>query len=219
MTAALTLSKFRHSCLLIEIGDARILLDPGVFSSGFETLTDLSGVLITHQHFDHLDVDRLGDLLEHNPQAELIADKASAAQLAEKGLNAKVVMGGQALSVGGVPIAVYGSEHAQIAPGIPVPPNVGYAIDGRFAYAGDAYMTPPEPVQVLAIPTCAPWLRAADTVGFLQKAKPEAVVPVHEALLATTDVYYGIYRSFSEQQGTAFHVIDDGVPKSFGVAS
>jgi L-ascorbate metabolism protein UlaG (beta-lactamase superfamily) len=215
MTAPLTLSKFRHSCLLIQIGDARILLDPGVFSAGFETLTDLTAVLITHQHFDHLDVDRLEELLEANPQAELIADKASAAQLAEKGLKAKAVTGGQALSVGGVPIAVYGGEHAQIAPGIPVPPNVGYAIDGRFAYAGDAYMTPPEPVQVLAIPTAAPWLRVADTVGFLQKAKPEAVVPVHEALLVNPDMFYGIYRNFAEQQNTAFHVIDDGQPLDF----
>lgn len=215
MTAALTLSKFRHSCLLIQIGDARFLLDPGVFSSGFETLTDLSGVLITHQHPDHLDVGRLGELLEANPQAEVIADKASAAQLAQSGITARVVSGGQALSVGGVPIAVYGGEHAQIAPGIPVPPNVGYAIDGRFAYAGDAYVTPPESVQVLAIPTAAPWLRAADTVAFLQKAKPEAVVPVHEALLVNPDLFYGLYRSFAQQQDTAFHVIDDGQPKAF----
>jgi L-ascorbate metabolism protein UlaG (beta-lactamase superfamily) len=215
MTAALTLSKFRHSCLLIQIGDARFLLDPGVFSSGFETLTDLSGVLITHQHPDHLDVGRLGELLEANPQAEVIADKASAAQLAQSGITARVVSGGQALSVGGIPIAVYGGEHAQIAPGIPVPPNVGYAIDGRFAYAGDAYMTPPEEVQVLAIPTAAPWLRAADTVAFLQKAKPEAVVPVHEALLVNPDLFYGLYRSFAQQQETAFHVIDDGQPKAF----
>lgn len=215
MTAALTLSKFRHSCLLIEIGDTRLLLDPGTFSSGFESLTDLSGILITHQHFDHLDADRLADLLEANPQAELIADAASTAQLAEQGIKARSVSGGQALSVGGVPVAVYGGEHAQIAPGIPVPPNVGYAIDGRFAYSGDAYMTPPEPVQVLAIPTAAPWLRAADTVAFLQKTKPEAVVPVHEALLANPDLFYGLYRNFAQQQNTAFHVIDDGQPKAF----
>jgi L-ascorbate metabolism protein UlaG (beta-lactamase superfamily) len=215
MTAALTLSKFGHSCLLIEIGDARLLLDPGVFSSGFETLTDLTGVLITHQHFDHLDVERLDALLEANPQAEVIADRASTAQLAEKGIIAKAVSGGQALTIGGVPIAVYGGEHAEIAPGVPVPPNVGYAVDGRFAYAGDAYLLPPEPVEVLAIPTAAPWLRAADTIGFLQRAKPEAVVPVHEKLLVSTDIFYGLYRTFAEQQNTAFYVLDDGQPKKF----
>ena len=100
-------------------------------------------------------------------------------------------------------------------PAFPVPPNVGYAIDGRFAYAGDAYMTPPEPVQVLAIPTAAPWLRAADTVGFLQQVRPQAVVPVHEALLGKPDIYYGIYRNFATEQDTAFHVLDDGQPETF----
>lgn len=215
MTAALTLSKFRHSCLLIDVGGTRLLLDPGGFSSGFETLTDLAGVLITHQHPDHLDVARLTALLKANPEAELLTDSGSAAQLAEAGLTARVVSGGDSTTVAGVPVQVYGGKHADIAPGFPTPPNVGYAIDGRFAYAGDAYMTPPEPVQVVAIPTAAPWLRAADTVGFLQQVHPQAVVPVHEAMLATTDLYYAIYRKFATDQETAFQVLDDGQPVTF----
>ncbi len=55
----LMLSKFRHSCLLIELGEVRMLLDPGGFSAGFESLTELSAVLFTHQHPDHLDPERL----------------------------------------------------------------------------------------------------------------------------------------------------------------
>lgn len=215
MTAPLTLSKFRHSCLLIDVGGVRLLLDPGVFSRGFEGLTDLAGVLITHQHPDHLDAGRLGALLASNPQAVVISDSASATQLADAGLQARTVNPGDELTIGGVAIAVYAGQHAQIAPGIPVPPNVGYAVDGRFAYSGDAYVAPPEPVQVLGIPTAAPWLRAADTVAFLQEVRPQAVVPVHEALLATTDIYYGLYQRFAGEQDTAFHVLDDGQPVTF----
>jgi L-ascorbate metabolism protein UlaG (beta-lactamase superfamily) len=218
MTSAarpLTLTKFRHSCLLIEVGDARLLLDPGVFSTGFEGLTDLAAVLITHQHPDHLDAGRLGALLAANPGAQVFADHASAAQLADAGISATAVTAGQQVSAAGVPIGVYGGEHAQIAPGVPVPPNVGYAVDGRFAYSGDAYASPPEPVQTLAIPTAAPWLLAAECVGFLQRQRPESVVPVHEAMLAMTGVYYGLYQRFAEEQGTAFRVIDDGQPAAF----
>ena len=215
MTGSLTLSKFRHSCLLIEVDDTRLLLDPGIFSSGFEGLTDLAGVLITHQHYDHLDVGRLTLLLAANPQAEVFADRASTAQLAEAGIQARPVAGGDAISVGGVAIAVYGGAHAEIAPGVPVPPNVGYAVDGRFAYAGDAYVSPPEPVQVVAIPTAAPWLKAAETIGFLRELRPQVVVPVHEALLASTDVFYGLYRGFAERQGTNFYDLDNGLPASF----
>jgi L-ascorbate metabolism protein UlaG (beta-lactamase superfamily) len=215
MTAALTLSKFRHSCLLIDVGGVRLLLDPGGFSAGFEGLTDLSGVLITHQHPDHLDVGRLTALLEANPQAEILADAASTAQLADAGVPARAVAPGEATSVSGVSVEVYGGRHAEIAPGVPVPPNVGYAIGGRFAYSGDAYTAPPEPVQVLAIPTAAPWLRAADTVGFLQQVRPQAVVPVHDGMLATTDLYYAIYRRFAAEQDTAFQVLGDGQPVTF----
>ena len=215
MSDALTLSKFRHSCLLIEVGGTRLLLDPGVFSSGFEPLNDLAGVLITHQHPDHLDLGRLTTLLQANPQAQILADSASAAQLVDAGFSPTVVEGGDTATVDGVAIEVFGGKHAEIAPGVPVPPNVGYAIDGRFAYAGDAYMSPPEPVQVLAIPTLAPWLKASETVSFLQQVRPRSVVPVHEALLASPDLYYGLYQRFAGEQDTAFHNLDDGQPVTF----
>ena len=63
------ITRYGHSCLLVEDGDARLLLDPGVFSTGFEDLRGLTAVLVTHQHPDHLDVARLTALLEANPDA------------------------------------------------------------------------------------------------------------------------------------------------------
>jgi L-ascorbate metabolism protein UlaG (beta-lactamase superfamily) len=215
MSSAVTLTKYVHSCLLIETGGARILLDPGVFSAGFESLTDLAGILITHQHPDHLDVARISAVAKANPEATVFADEASAKQLTDAGVEVRTVRPGDAVQAGGVDIAVYGGEHAQIAPGFPVPPNVGYAIDGRFAYSGDAYAAPPEPVQVLAMPTAAPWLLAADAVGYLQRMKPQATVPVHDELLKIKDPYYNLYRRFAEEQGTTFTVIDDGAPVTF----
>ncbi len=213
--AALTLSKFRHSCVLLERDGVRLLVDPGVFSSGFETLTDLAGVLITHQHPDHLDVDRLVPLLGNNPQAQVIADPASTAQLADAGVRAREVHAGDEVSVDGLQLKVYGGQHAEIAPGVVVPPNVGYAVDDAFAYAGDAYTPPPQPVEVLAIPTAAPWLKASETIAFIQQVRPKSVVPVHEALLASTEIFYGHYRRFAQEQGTAFTVLDDGAPVTF----
>ncbi len=218
MSDVLTLSKFRHSCLLIELGEVRILLDPGGFSAGFESLTELSALLFTHQHPDHLDPDRLTALLAANPQAAVFADVASTAQLADRGVTAHEVNAGDRISVAGLSIAVYGGRHADIAPGFPTPPNVGYAIDGQFAYSGDAYTAPPEPVQVLAIPAAAPWLRAAETVGYLQQVRPKFVVPVHDAVLSEPgmSLYYNIYRRYAAEQDTEFRVLDsDGQRSSF----
>jgi L-ascorbate metabolism protein UlaG (beta-lactamase superfamily) len=197
--------------LLIELGEVRILLDPGGFSAGFESLTELSAVLFTHQHPDHLDADRVLALLEANPQAAVFADVASAAQLGERGVTARAVEPGDDFTVEDISIAVYGGKHADIAPGIPTPPNVGYAIDGLFAYAGDSHTPPPEPVQVLAIPAAAPWLKLSETVAFLQALKPQAVVPVHDAVLSDpgANLFYGLYRRFADEQGTEFRVLDE----------
>ena len=58
-----------------------MLFDPGNFSHGFEGITGLSAILITHQHPDHADTARLPALLDANPQAALYADPMTAAQL------------------------------------------------------------------------------------------------------------------------------------------
>ncbi|HXL61053.1 MAG TPA: MBL fold metallo-hydrolase, partial [Mycobacterium sp.] len=66
------LTHFGHSCLLANFkGDSgastTVLFDPGNFSHGFEGITGLSAILITHQHPDHADTARLPALVDANP--------------------------------------------------------------------------------------------------------------------------------------------------------
>lgn len=204
------LRKLGHSCLLIEEGDTRVLLDPGSLSSGFEGLTDLSAVLITHSHPDHLDVDRLVPLLQANPGATVVADRASAAELRGHGLDARPVDDGEELDAGDVRVTVRGSDHAVIHPDLPGLANVGYAFDGgRLFYPGDALTVPPEDVHLLCLPTAAPWLKGSEAVDYLRAVAPRIAVPVHDGLLATTDVHYGLYRSLAPER-TTFVVADAG---------
>ncbi|MDZ4234833.1 MAG: MBL fold metallo-hydrolase, partial [Dietzia sp.] len=64
------LTHFGHSCLLASFkgksndGETTVLFDPGNFSHGFEGITGLSAILITHQHPDHADTERLPALIE-----------------------------------------------------------------------------------------------------------------------------------------------------------
>ena len=75
---AMRVTHLGHACLLVELADTRILVDPGSFSTGFESLRDLDAVVVTHQHADHLDEERLPDLLAFNRQAPVFADPDSA---------------------------------------------------------------------------------------------------------------------------------------------
>ena len=92
-------TKYEHSCVLVEDGDVRILTDPGELTHGFVNLTGLSAILVTHQHFDHIDLARIVPLLERNPAAALYTDEATASILADRDIRARPARQGDRLDV------------------------------------------------------------------------------------------------------------------------
>ncbi|BBZ31678.1 MBL fold metallo-hydrolase [Mycolicibacterium confluentis] len=204
------LTHFGHSCLLASFDDTTILFDPGNFSHGFEGITGLSAILITHQHPDHADPARLPALVEANPQAALYADPQTAAQL---GGEWKAVHVGDQLSVGSLAIRGVGGRHAVIHPEIPVIDNISYLVgDGehpaRLMHPGDALFVPDEPVDVLATPAAAPWMKISEAVEFLRAVAPTHAVPIHQGIVApeARGIYYG---RLSEMTDTDFRVLTE----------
>ena len=207
------LTKFGHSCLLVEEGGARVLLDPGSFSEGFETLEGLTAVCLTHQHVDHVDRERVRPLLDRNPGVRVVSDEGSSEALGEAGADVEVVHDGDELALGGLALRVVGRDHAAVHPEIPVVPNVGYLVGGRLFHPGDALTMPGEPVEVLAVPAGAPWLKLADAVDYLREVGPRVAVPVHEKVLSEVGIssHYRLLEQLGGP-GTAFEVLDDGRP-------
>ncbi|MCW2718787.1 MBL fold metallo-hydrolase [Pseudonocardia sp.] len=199
------ITHFGHACVLLDTGAARLLIDPGAFSTDFETSTGLDAVLVTHQHFDHLDTDKLKVLLRANPDARLIVDAQSAALL--DGFDHEVVAPGTSFDVAGAHIDVLGGEHAVIHPDIPVIANNSYLVDGTLLHPGDAFQLPPSPVEVLLLPTGAPWLKVAEAVDYLRAVAPRTAVPIHEAVLAMPQMHYGMFESL-KPAGTEVRVLD-----------
>ena len=189
------ITHFGHACVLLETGSARLLLDPGVWSHGFEDLRDLDAVLITHQHGDHLDPDRLGPLLAANPHAELITDPGSADEVVRHGLHARALRPGEHTEVAGAAVSAVGGVHASIHPEVEVPPNVGYLVDhGAFYHPGDSLHVPEQRVDVLGLPTGAPWLKVSEAVEFFRAVAPRVALPIHDLTLSRAGIDSALHR-------------------------
>lgn len=176
---------FGHSCVLLETATARLLLDPGGYSTGFEDLRDLTAILVTHQHPDHLDEARLPALVAANPQATLVIDPDSQAVVAKLGLTATVAAAGDALELGGAAINAVGGDHATIYRDFPQITNTGYVIDhGAFYHPGDSFHVPEQAIDVLGVPVYAPWMKIAEAADYVHAVKPRVSVPIHEGMLS-----------------------------------
>jgi L-ascorbate metabolism protein UlaG (beta-lactamase superfamily) len=200
---------FGHSCVLAETGSARLLIDPGSFSSGFEELSGLDAILITHAHPDHLDTDRLPALLAANPGAELVVDAGSVEALGD--VAHRVVRPGEQFEIAGAAVEVIGGDHAVIHPDIPMIPNNGYLLDGSVLHPGDSFTPPGRQLDALLLPTGAPWLKLSEAVDYLRAVAPGVAVPIHQAVLAMPEMYYGHFRNLAPR-GTEIVVAAHGEP-------
>lgn len=203
------LTKLGHACLHISDGGAAVLIDPGSWSSGFEELRGLSAILITHQHADHLDMDRIGALVEANPEALLVADRESVDQLGDVGITAQVATAGDSFDAGGLSVRVFGEQHAPIHADVPRVTNVGYLVADTVFHPGDSFTQPDAAVPVLALPTGAPWLKAGEAIDFLRAIAPQVAVPIHERTLAMPEMEYGRFKNLAPAD-TEIRVLNDG---------
>jgi L-ascorbate metabolism protein UlaG (beta-lactamase superfamily) len=204
------ITKFGHSCMLLDTGDVRVLIDPGSYSSGFESLDELDGLLLTHQHVDHFDRARILDLLTTNDRAAVVADEQTAQLLADSGRDVRTVHEDDRFAVGSVDVTVHGREHVVIHPDLPNVTNVGYFIAETLFHPGDALTVLDRDVEVLALPVGAPWLRIRDAIDYMRAVRPAVAVAVHDRALGSPQLAYGLLERFAAEQGTRFVVLDGG---------
>ncbi|RLV54758.1 MBL fold metallo-hydrolase [Aeromicrobium phragmitis] len=186
-------TRFGHAAVLVETEDARVLLDPGVFSVDevFE-LERLDAIVVTHQHPDHLDRSRADALLARNRGALLLADPQTVEQL---GAPWRAHRDGDRATFGSTTIAAVGELHAEIAPQLPRVSNVGVLVRSETGptifHPGDSYATVPADVDVLALPLSAPWAKVSETIAFAQQVAPAIAFPIHDRTIS--DAAYDIY--------------------------
>jgi L-ascorbate metabolism protein UlaG (beta-lactamase superfamily) len=189
---------FGHACVLVELGTAKILIDPGEWSDGFTGLRNLDGILVTHRHPDHLDMQAVASLARDNPGAHLAADPESASVLREVNLPLTVTRPGDIFQIGDITVKGVGGQHAAVHPEIPIFRNTGYLLgDGDFYHPGDSFFVPEEPVDVLGLPTGGPWLKVCEVIDFLRPITPRVALPIHERSQARPQVHFTMFKNLA----------------------
>jgi L-ascorbate metabolism protein UlaG (beta-lactamase superfamily) len=210
---AMILRHFGHACVLVETPAGRLLFDPGTLASGFESITDLDAIIITHQHPDRIDVARLPALLAANPGAQLIVDAGSAPLVEGLGLGVlpQVTGAGDHLTVGNTTLDAVGGVHAVVHADIPTVPNCAWVVDGgAFFHPGDSFVVPEQDIDILGLPVSGPWLKLGETVDYFRAVTPRVAVPIHERALSNTGTTY-TYIAKLAPAGATLNPLDQGV--------
>ncbi|HPF79433.1 MBL fold metallo-hydrolase [Nostocoides australiense] len=209
------LTHLGHACVLVDMADTRILIDPGEFSDDFTAVRDLDAVLITHQHPDHYDKERLPDLMRANPAARLICDPQTLQKIADLGLDATThEAAGE--RIGQVEVTPVGTKHAQIHEDLPIVDNVGVRLAAAgepvLYHPGDTLAEDPGQIDLLLFPLTAPWQKSAEMVTFLRRLAPRRAVPIHDAIVSAAGrgIYVGHARNLGPQETEVLDLLGAG---------
>lgn len=177
------LTKLAHACVRLAKDGGVLVIDPGAFG-GADALEGADAILVTHEHFDHVEPDTLRAALTANPGLHVWAAAPVAGQFADFGDRVRAVAHGDDFTAAGFAVHVYGEQHATIHPDIPTVANVGFMIDGEIFHPGDSYTVPEDPASTLLVPISGPWFSTREMIDYVREVAPQRTYAIHDALLS-----------------------------------
>ncbi len=180
--------KFSHACLRVERDGAVLVIDPGTLSEP-EAVDGADAILLTHEHFDHLDVQKLVDAVAKRPAITVYTHPEVTPKLGEFGGAVTGVVPGDEFTAAGFSVRTYGGLHAIIHPELPRVANVGFFIEGEGGaggvyHPGDSFDVPTDAdVDTLFVPVSGPWLKIVEAVEFVRAIRPRRAFALHDGLL------------------------------------
>lgn len=178
----LSLTKYSHACLVATKNGTSIVIDPGAWSYDFVAPAAPLAVIITHEHPDHLDIEKLREIARVNPDVMVLGPEAVITQLED--FSAVTVNEGETVQVGDFALRFIGDSHAMIDDSLPLIANTGVMVDEYLYYPGDSFTLPDVAVHTLALPVSAPWMKFSEAATFLRTVRPQFAFPTHDAILS-----------------------------------
>ena len=206
------ITKYIHSCLLIEKDADKILFDPGLFSfvegavkpSQFENLT---AIILTHCHPDHIDDESLKEIIGNNPNAVVLANAEIVGKLAGKSIAVEIFETGTH-TVASFELEAFDAPHEKLLAD-ELPQNTAYVIDDLIVHPGDSLsenLYAKKGTKILCLPLMAPWETEMQTFEFAKKMSPQIVVPIHDGYAKEffVESRYQTFQKFLKRENIEF---------------
>lgn len=206
------LTKYGHSCVRLTDGGRTLVIDPGVFSEAAHALEGADGVVITHEHPDHIDAAALRAAVDANPELRVWAPQSVARLVPELADVVTVVDAGEEHDAAGFGLRTFGGQHALIHNSVPMVANVGVLVNDTVYHPGDSFTVPQVPVDTALIPVHAPWSAIGEVLDFEIAVRAAHAYQIHDGLLNDNGlgVVYGHVRRIAGEYGTDFRVLEPG---------
>lgn len=195
------ITKFEHACFVVEHEGRSLIVDPGTLTSNLTRRQNVDGIVITHEHPDHIDMRIITAIMDENPTAELYTTTSVAPQVSLYTVH--IAKSGQRITRGVFDLRFFGGTHAAIHSSLPDVDNIGVLINEKIYYPGDSFALPDRPVSALLLPISAPWLKLSEALDFALAVKSPLVIPTHDTLLSArgTEIYEQHLRRIIEGYG------------------
>jgi L-ascorbate metabolism protein UlaG (beta-lactamase superfamily) len=176
--------KLGHACVRMEKDGKALVIDPGAFSE-LEAADSADGILLTHEHIDHFEPERLrrveAPIFTGVGTAEAVISQAP--DLTER---ITTVRDGDVFEIAGFAVSAHGEQHALIHADIPRVANTAFLVDREVFHPGDSFTSPPTRIPTLLMPLNAPWMRLGETIDFARRHSARRAVAIHDGLLNET---------------------------------
>jgi L-ascorbate metabolism protein UlaG (beta-lactamase superfamily) len=188
------LTKYIHSCVLIDHKSIKILFDPGSYCNNVMSdiiTTNIDYLILTHTHSDHYDKNNIEIIIDQFSNIIIIGNNEVVEKLKIDFPNFINIISSKdsgVISINNkIIVTAFDTKHLEIWKEVGQVQNTGYLIDNYYYNPADSFEIPLElvnnPPQIALLPVAGPPIRVANAIQYAIDLKATKYIAVHDGTI------------------------------------